>query len=52
VFLRCHPSVVVDSEEVKEALRAWKEQSGRDGERVGELVGFVKGVMGWVGGVL
>jgi U3 small nucleolar RNA-associated protein 21 len=52
VFLRCHASVVVESDEVKNALREWKSESEREGKRVGELVGYVRGVVGWVGGVV
>jgi len=39
VFLRCHAGVVVESEEVKEAVRRWREESGKEAERVGVLVG-------------
>jgi U3 small nucleolar RNA-associated protein 21 len=52
VFLRCHASVVVESKEVKDALSEWKSESEKEGKRVGELVGYVRGVVGWVGGVV
>lgn len=52
VFLRCHASVVIESQAVKEALTEWKMESEEEGKRVGELVGYVRGVVGWVGGVV
>jgi U3 small nucleolar RNA-associated protein 21 len=52
VFLRCHSDIVVESEELKAALSEWTSASQIEGRRMGELVGYVKGVMGWVGGVI
>lgn len=52
VFLRCHADVVVESEELREALTAWREESDHEGKRVAGLVGYVNGVMSWVGGVI
>jgi U3 small nucleolar RNA-associated protein 21 len=52
VVLRCHTSVVAESSEIRDALRTWKAESAIEGERVGNLVGYVRGVVGWVGGVV
>lgn len=55
VFLKCHGGEIVgeggDGEakaELEEALREWREESGREGKRLGELVGYCSGVLGWL----
>jgi U3 small nucleolar RNA-associated protein 21 len=52
VFLRCHADIIVDSENLRDTLSEWREESARESKRVAELMGYVKGVMGWVGGVI
>jgi U3 small nucleolar RNA-associated protein 21 len=52
VFLQCHGALVLESEELREALRGWDEASKVEVKRLGDLVGFCKGVGGWVGGVV
>jgi U3 small nucleolar RNA-associated protein 21 len=52
VFLRCHADVIVESESLRAALLEWREESSRESKRIAELMGYVKGVMGWVGGVV
>jgi U3 small nucleolar RNA-associated protein 21 len=52
VFLRCHGNIVVESEEVRSALREWRAVEGEEVRRLGSLVGFCKGVGGWIGGVV
>jgi U3 small nucleolar RNA-associated protein 21 len=52
VFLRCHSSLVLESEQVRTALEQWRDESKIEGERIGDSVGYVRGVMGWVGGVV
>lgn len=48
VFLRLHGDVVVREQELVGGLRAWMEESKRERERVGGLVGYSVGVVGWV----
>lgn len=48
VFLRLHGDVVVSDEELVELLRAWQLEAKRERERVGGLVGYSVGVVGWV----
>jgi U3 small nucleolar RNA-associated protein 21 len=52
VFLQCHGSVVLESQEVRDALEGWREVEKSEVRRLGDLVGFCKGVGGWIGGVL
>ncbi|KAF2663840.1 Utp21-domain-containing protein [Microthyrium microscopicum] len=52
VFLRCHANIVTESSEIKEALQAWRAEAEKEGKRVGEMIGYVRGVVGWVGGVV
>ena len=52
VFLRCHAGVVTESTAIRDVLRAWRIESAREAERIGGLVGYVRGVVGWVGGVV
>ena len=48
VFLRLHGDVVVRDEALVGLLRKWQEESKRERERVGGLVGYSVGVVGWV----
>ncbi|KAJ4382397.1 rRNA-processing protein utp21 [Didymella sp. IMI 355093] len=48
VFLRLHGDVVVRDEELVGLLRKWQDESKRERERVGGLVGYSVGVVGWV----
>ena len=48
VFLRLHGDVVVRDEMLVGLLRKWQEESKRERERVGGLVGYSVGVVGWV----
>ncbi|KAF1932964.1 Utp21-domain-containing protein [Didymella exigua CBS 183.55] len=48
VFLRLHGDVVVKSEALVGLLRKWQHESKRERERVGGLVGYSVGVVGWV----
>jgi U3 small nucleolar RNA-associated protein 21 len=52
VFLACHGSVVLESEELRNALHAWDIVSSCEVKRLGDLVGFCKGVGGWIGGMI
>jgi U3 small nucleolar RNA-associated protein 21 len=48
VFLRLHGDVVVREAELVGELRKWQEEAKRERERVGGLVGYSVGVVGWV----
>lgn len=48
VFLRVHGEVVSQDAELREALLEWKEEQGREGRRLGDLVGFCGGVVGFL----
>lgn len=48
VFLRLHGDVVAKDESLIEELRKWQEEAKRERERVGGLVGYSVGVVGWV----
>lgn len=48
VFLRLHGDVVVQDEQLVGLLRKWQEEAKRERERVGGLVGYSAGVVGWV----
>ncbi|KAL8648301.1 MAG: hypothetical protein Q9226_006054 [Calogaya cf. arnoldii] len=56
VFLRCHGDVIIgeDGEDeggkevLWEALRDWRQEQGREGKRLDELVGYCSGVAGWL----
>lgn len=50
VFLRLHGDVVGADEGLVGAVREWRDVEGRERERLGELVGFCGGVLGWVRG--
>jgi U3 small nucleolar RNA-associated protein 21 len=48
VFLRLHGDVVGKDEGLVGGLRKWQEEAKRERERVGGLVGYSVGVVGWV----
>jgi U3 small nucleolar RNA-associated protein 21 len=48
VFLRLHGDVIVKEEVLVGMLRKWQEEAKRERERVGGLVGYSVGVVGWV----
>ncbi|KAF2191079.1 Utp21-domain-containing protein [Zopfia rhizophila CBS 207.26] len=48
VFLRLHGEVVVKDEGLIGLLREWRDEAKQERERVGGLVGFSVGVVGWV----
>lgn len=48
VFLRLHGDVVVQDEQLVGVLRKWQDEAKRERERVGGLVGYSVGVVGWV----
>ena len=48
VFLRLHGEAVGYDERLGEKLREWRECQEREGERLGDLVGFCGGVVGFL----
>ncbi|KAH8644331.1 hypothetical protein IG631_01795 [Alternaria alternata] len=48
VFLRLHGDIVVKDSDLVGELRKWQEEAKRGRERVGGLVGYSVGVVGWV----
>ncbi|KAF2865895.1 Utp21 specific WD40 associated putative domain-containing protein [Massariosphaeria phaeospora] len=48
VFLKLHGDVVVRNGDLVQELRKWQEEAKRERERVGGLVGYSVGVVGWV----
>jgi U3 small nucleolar RNA-associated protein 21 len=48
VFLRLHGDVIVKDEGLIQQLRKWQEEAKRERERVGGLVGYSVGVVGWI----
>ncbi|KAL8954915.1 MAG: hypothetical protein Q9193_007017 [Seirophora villosa] len=60
VFLRAHAGEIVAAQGKEEeegegemqglraALREWREEQGREGKRLGELVGYCSGVLAWL----
>lgn len=48
VFLRLHGDVVVQDASLVAGLKKWQEEAKRERERVGGLVGYSVGVVGWV----
>jgi len=48
VFLRLHGDIFVKDAELVGQLRKWQEEAKRERERVGGLVGYSVGVVGWV----
>lgn len=48
VFLRLHGDTLVKDQDLVAELRKWQEEAKRERERVGGLVGYSVGVVGWV----
>lgn len=48
VFLRLHGDTLAKDQELIGELRKWQEEANRERERVGGLVGYSVGVVGWV----
>jgi U3 small nucleolar RNA-associated protein 21 len=48
VFLRLHGDTLVKDEDLVDGLRKWQDEAKRERERVGGLVGYSVGVVGWV----
>ena len=54
VFLRCHGGEIAREEggeekaDLREGLRAWRAEQGREGKRLADLVGYCSGVLGWL----
>ncbi|KAF2657992.1 Utp21-domain-containing protein [Lophiostoma macrostomum CBS 122681] len=48
VFLRLHGDVIAKDEGLVQELRKWQEEAKRERERVGGLVGYSVGVVGWI----
>ncbi|PVI07338.1 Utp21-domain-containing protein [Periconia macrospinosa] len=48
VFLKLHGDVVVRDQGLVDGLKKWQEEAKRERERVGGLVGYSVGVVGWV----
>jgi len=48
VFLRLHADEVLSHERLVEALREWRECQEREGRRLGDLVGYCSGVVGFL----
>jgi U3 small nucleolar RNA-associated protein 21 len=48
VFLRLHMDEVMADESVVEALREWRGVQEKEGRRIGELVGYCSGVVGFL----
>jgi len=48
VFLRLHGNVVAKQADLVIELRKWQEEAKRERDRVGGLVGYSVGVVGWV----
>ncbi|KAF1836178.1 Utp21-domain-containing protein [Decorospora gaudefroyi] len=48
VFLRLHGDIVVRVPDLVAVLRKWQEEAKKEKERVGGLVGYNVGVVGWV----
>lgn len=48
VFLRLHMDDVEHDERLVEALREWRKEQEKEGVRLGEIVGFCSGVVGFL----
>jgi U3 small nucleolar RNA-associated protein 21 len=48
VFLRLHMDDVEHDERLVEALREWRKEQEKEGARLGEIVGFCSGVVGFL----
>jgi U3 small nucleolar RNA-associated protein 21 len=48
VFLKLHSDAITHDPELVAALKAWKEEQHKEGKRLGELVGYCGGVVGFL----
>ncbi|KAL6705769.1 rRNA-processing protein utp21 [Coniothyrium glycines] len=48
VFLRLHGDIVIRDQALVGLLRTWQQEAKRERERIGGLVGYNVGVLGWV----
>jgi len=48
VFLKLHNEEVASSEELRNAVMEWKTQQENEGARLGDLVGWCGGVVGFL----
>jgi U3 small nucleolar RNA-associated protein 21 len=48
VFLRLHMDAVEHDERLVDALREWRKEQQKAGARLGEMVGFCGGVVGFL----
>ena len=48
VFLKLHNEEVASNEELRMAVMEWREQQEKEGVRLGELVGWCGGVVGFL----
>ncbi len=48
VFLRLHSETITQDPQLVEALRKWKEEQEKEGKRLGDLVGYCGGVIGFL----
>lgn len=48
VFLRLHGDTIIKDEDLVSSLRKWQNEAKQERERVGGLVGYSVGVVGWV----
>jgi U3 small nucleolar RNA-associated protein 21 len=48
VFLRLHGDTLVKDGDLVDGLRKWQDEAKRERGRVGGLVGYSVGVVGWV----
>jgi U3 small nucleolar RNA-associated protein 21 len=48
VFLRLHSDAIAPDAQLVSALQVWREEQQSEGRRLGELVGYCSGVVGFL----
>lgn len=48
VFLRLHGETIAHDEELRLALESWKKEQDKESRRLGELVGYCNGIVGFL----
>ncbi|RKF63190.1 U3 small nucleolar RNA-associated protein 21-like protein [Erysiphe neolycopersici] len=48
VFLRLHSDSIIHDQRIIEAIKAWREEQARESERIGELLSYCSGVIGFL----
>ncbi|KAI6247230.1 U3 small nucleolar RNA-associated protein 21 [Erysiphe necator] len=48
VFLRLHSDLITHDHKIIEALKIWREEQAREGQRIGELLSYCSGVVGFL----